>query len=91
MKVEYSVTVTLDNGIGFTLEDKHIALVCDLASYCSGGAYKIPVIKFFRAEYNLGLKEAKDLVDAIANLDVHSTKPINLGELLRSKLAEAQS
>jgi len=42
---------------------------------------KIQAIKFVRAQYGIGLKEAKDIVD-------HLTRPSvsNLGQLLRDKL-----
>lgn len=42
---------------------------------------KIPAIKFVRAEHNLGLKEAKDIVDGLVDNCVTS-----LGQLLRDKL-----
>ena len=47
----------------------------------SSSNYRIPAIRFVRAEYGIGLKEAKDIVDAIAE-----RKVANLGQLLLDKI-----
>ena len=42
---------------------------------------KISAIRFMRAEYNIELKEAKDIVDSLTEI-----RPSSLGDLLRAKL-----
>ena len=42
---------------------------------------KISAIKFVRAEYDIGLKEAKDIVDSLTEI-----RPSYLSDLLRAKL-----
>ena len=46
-----------------------------------GMSPKICAIKFVRAEYGLGLKEAKAIVDTLTQ-----SRPTYLGDLLRAKL-----
>ena len=96
---------TLSNGLGMVL--KHLLFpetqyIRDLDKYVTPNSQKVLAIKAVRADLGIGLKEAKDFIDALTPklldqaLNGTGYDPsgipgtVTLGELIRSKLSGAE-
>ena len=65
-----------------TLSDVMRQYIAEISHQSAGN--KIAAIKMLRAEFSIGLKSAKDIVEAV--MERHPVQPKSLGQLLKDKL-----